>query len=102
LFRVLLIMYSKLRGCVQVSTTKTTEYFKCIISTRQWDITSTTMINLYINELSPFLRNKGHHGIFITDQIPDIICILFADDVANCADTAIELQFQLNSISEFF
>jgi hypothetical protein len=59
------------------------------------------MFNLYINELFPFLRNKGHRGIFITDQIPDIKCILFADDVANCADTAIELQSQLNSISEF-
>jgi hypothetical protein len=56
------------------------------------------MFNLYINELSPFLRHKGHRGIFTTDQIPDIIRILFADDVANCADTAIELQSQLNSI----
>ena len=36
----------------------------------------------------------------MTNQIHDIICVLFADDVANCAETAIELQLQLNSISE--
>jgi hypothetical protein len=51
--------------------------------------------------LSTFLRNAGHRGIFITEQIHDIICILFADDVACCADTAAELQSQLNSINEF-
>jgi hypothetical protein len=94
-------MYSKLSECVQVSTTKTTEYFKCSINTRQRDATRTIMYNLYINELSSFLHNKGHLGIFITDQIPDNISILFADDVENCADNAFELQSQINSISEF-
>ena len=31
----------------------------------------------------------------MTEDIEDVICILFAVDVANCADTAINLQ--LNS-----
>jgi hypothetical protein len=90
-------MYSKLHGCVQVSAIKTTEYFKCYKGTRQGDVTNMIMFNLYMIEVSPFLHNKGHRGVFITDQIPDIICILFANDVANCADTGT----QLNSISEF-
>ena len=65
------------------------------------DVSSTIIFNLYINELSPFLRAKGHRGVFVTENITDIICFLFADDIANCVDTAIELQSQLNSISEF-
>ena len=59
------------------------------------------MFNLYKNELSPFLRSKENGGLFITNEIPNIICTLFADDVANSADNTIELQSQLNSISEF-
>ena len=58
------------------------------------------MFNLYINELTPFLRSKGHGSIFINDENPNIICILLADDIANSADTAIELQLNesLNSV----
>jgi hypothetical protein len=62
LFRVLLSIYSKLRGCVQINTAKTTEYFTCTIGPRQGDVTSTIKFNLYINELPPFIRNKGHYG----------------------------------------
>ena len=80
---------------------KYTNPFKRNIGTRQGDITSTILFNLYINELCPFLRQRGHRGIFVNDRISDIICVLFADDVANCADTDINLQLQLNSIAEF-
>ena len=51
--------------------------------------------------MSRLLRERTHRGIFITDEIPDILCVLFADDVAHCSDTVIELQRQLNSIHDF-
>lgn len=101
LFKILISMYSNLRGAVKVGDGKLSQSFHCNVGTRQGDVTSTIIFNLYINELSSFLRSKGHRGIFITEQIADIICILFADDVANCADTAVELQSQLNSIAQF-
>ena len=31
----------------------------------------------------------------------DIVCLMFADDVANCSDTVINLQNQLNIINQF-
>ena len=68
------------------------------VGSKQGDVTSTFIFNLYINELSRLLRERNHRGISITDEIPDIFCVLFADDVANCSDTVIELQRQLNSI----
>ena len=37
----------------------------------------------------------------MTETTPDVLCLLFADDIANCADTAINLQSQINTISEF-
>ena len=60
------------------------------LQARPGDVTSSVIFNLYINELAPFFRIEGHRGNFITEQISDIISILFVDDVANCAETAIE------------
>jgi hypothetical protein len=42
---------------------------------------------IFINELSILLRQHCGTGIFITNGIPDILCLMFADDVANCAET---------------
>ena len=64
-------------------------------------MSSTIIFNLYINELPNFLESKGHKGIFITDKIPEMLCMMYADDVVICAETAVELQRQLNSISDF-
>jgi len=75
--------------------------FACNIGTRQGDLSSPIIFNLFINELCTYIRSKCRNGIFITEDIPDIFCILFADDVANCADTANNLQCQLNHISDF-
>ena len=44
---------------------------------------------LFIDELSVRLRENCGSGIFITNDIPDIFCLMFADDVAGCAETAI-------------
>ena len=101
IFCVLISMYTNLHASVRIDHGKVTKPFHCNVGTRQGDVSSTIIFNLYINELSRFLRLKGHRGIFVTNQIQDIICILFADDVANCAETAVELQMQLNSIAEF-
>jgi len=59
------------------------------------------IFSLYINDLCSYLREHWDHGIFITAKIPNNMCLLLADDVANCADTARNLQLQLNCISDF-
>jgi hypothetical protein len=47
------------------------------------------------------LRDKCNSGILITQEIHDIVCLMFADDVASCAETAVKLQQQLNVVDEF-
>ena len=104
--RILKAMYSNLQSCVKVSNNNhsaaksfaITDMFPCNIGTRQGDTTSSTIFALFIDELSALLRQNCGTGIFITNGIPDIICLMFADDIANCAETAIKLQNQLNFI----
>ena len=98
--RILKSMYSCLESCVKVSN-GTTGYFPCNIGTRQGDKTSSTIFALFIDELSVMLRENCHTGIFITNEIPHILCLLFADDVANCAETASKLQQQINIVELF-
>jgi len=52
------------------------------------------------NDLVSHLRQTSN-GVFITNGIPDILCILFADEVACGADTVDNLQLQLNAISDY-
>ena len=84
--RVLKCMYSNLNSCVKTPI-GITEFFSSNIGTRQGDKSSLTIFILFINELSTLLRQTCRSGIFITNDIPDIICLMFADDVANCAET---------------
>ena len=47
------------------------------------------------------LRDACDSGIYITNEIHDIICLMFADDIASCAETAIRLQHHLNTVDKF-
>ena len=47
------------------------------------------------------LREGNINGIFVTENISDIICLMFADDIANCSDTVANLQKRLNIINQF-
>ena len=87
----------KMKNCSYI----TSSYLPCNIGTRQGDVTSTTIFSLFINELSDMLRQTCNSGIFITDEIPDIICLMYADDIANCAETTLKLQQQINVIDTF-
>ena len=42
-----------------------------------------------------------HQWNYISSYIPHILCLMYADDVANCADTVVNFQKQLNVIDEF-
>ena len=51
--------------------------------------------------MATLLQEKCNSGIFINNTIPEIVCLIFADDIANCAETVIRLQQQLNIIDKF-
>ena len=83
-------MYSNLKANLRISD-KITSPFLCNIGTRQGDISSPLIFNLFIQEL-PTLIRENCPGIYITDEISPIPCLLYADDVAHCAGTVNNLQ----------
>lgn len=99
---VLSSMYKNLHSCVRTTLSgSTTDYFPCNIGTRQGDVCSPIIFSLFINELNSMLRSNCTVGIFIDNSISDVMCLMFADDVANCAETVINLQRQINVIDQF-
>ena len=97
LLNVFISMYSKTKACVR-TTNGLTESFSCNIGTRQGDKSSPILFSLYLCTL---LRERCGSGVFITNDISDILCLLFADDVTHVAETASKLQIQLNVLHEF-
>ena len=93
-------MYSQLKSCVKVNN-GLTHFFDCHIGTRQGCVSSPIIFSLFINDLISYLRTECDWGIFVTDQIEDIIGLLFADDVASFSDTIVRLQHQINCKHRF-
>ena len=78
-----------------------TEYFDCFVGTRQGCIGSPKIFSLYINDLVSFLESRCNHGIFVTNEIPDVLTLMFADDVASFSDTVACLQKLIDLIAQF-
>ena len=93
-------MYSKILSCVKTER-GLTESFRCNVGTRQGDCSSRTIFSLFIYQLCTKLREGCRNEIFINKNMQDIVCLMFADDIANCSDTVINLQNQLNIINHF-
>ena len=93
-------LYSKLKSCVKLNG-GLTEYFDCCIGTRQGCIGSPKIFSLFINDLVLFLESKCNYGIFVTNEIPDVLTLMFADDVACFSDTVVRLQKLIDLIAEF-
>ena len=90
-------MYGKLSACVKTDN-GLTSYCPCHIGTRQGCVSSPIIFTLFINDLVTLMRENSRNGIFITQDVPEILCLLFADDVAGCAESAASLQRQLDII----
>ena len=56
---------------------------------------------LFIDLLCDKLRAGCKNGIFKTENVPDVFCFMFADDVSYCSDTIVKLQQQLNIVDAF-
>jgi len=93
-------MYKQLKSCVKVRN-GLTGFFQCEKATKQGCVSSSIIFTLFINDLVKYISDKCHNGIFLTEQINNIHAILFADDVASCADTVVNLQNQINCVSDF-
>ena len=93
-------MYSQLKSCVKVKNSLS-HFFECCIGTRQGCLSSPIIFALFINDLIAYLRAESDRGIFISNDIEDLIALMFADDVACFSDTIVRLQRLINLIEKF-
>ena len=93
-------MYLQLKSCVKTDD-GLTNFFKCTLGTRQGCTGSPIIFSLFINDLISFLNKSCEHGIFVSDEIDELLALLFADDVSSFNDTVIRLQRQMKSIEYF-
>ena len=73
-------------------------------------MTSPFMFILFINEMITLFNNSNCQGIYIDEQIPNVISILhtvyyikyiIADDIANVTDTVGRLQKHIDNLQSF-
>ena len=93
-------LYGQLKSCVKVDDTLT-EYFRCTVGTRQGCVASPQIFSIFINDLINYVNQSSGRGIFVSNAIRELNCLLFADDVSSFSDTIIQLQRQIDYISEF-
>ena len=89
--RIFQSMYSQLKSCVKIDDSLT-KFFECSIGTRQGCVSSPIIFSLFINDLVAYLRSETDHGIFVSNDIEDLLALMFADDVSCFSDTVIRLQ----------
>ena len=90
-------MEKQLKSCVKIENSLS-EFFKCTIGTMQGCISSPIIFCLFINDLVAECNNRG--GIFITNDIEDILALMFADDVSCFSDTVIRLKKMVDLIGK--
>ena len=71
------------------------------MGTRQGCMLSPFMFIMYIDTLVKMLNDAECSGIFVNETLPNLLLLMYADDIALCADTVGRLQKQINVLEEF-
>ena len=99
LLKTLQSMYKKLQSSVQV-TNGITQYFKCENGTRQGCMISSSLFVLFLNELYEMFEQECQ-GRYISEMVPNLTSLFYADDIANISDSIGRLQKQLNILARY-
>ena len=92
-------MYSQLKSCVRIDDSLT-KFFECSIGTRQGCVSSPIIFSLFINDLAVILKSETGHGIFVSNDIEDLLALMFANDASCFSDTVIRLQRLIDLIEK--
>ena len=79
-------IYKNNNSCVKVGESYTS-CFSCLKGTQQGGKCSPQVFNLFINDICSHLNNDKTCGIFVSNNIPNIGSLLYADDVASPNDS---------------
>ena len=93
-------MYGKLKTCIRTPD-ELTEFFTCLLGTRQGCMLSSFLFALYIEELLQMLKSAGCKGINIDEIADNVMALLFADDVAMCIETVGRLREMIRVLEDF-
>ena len=100
IINVIRSLYSNLKSCLKVPY-GLTEYFACVVGTRQGCMISPFLFILYLNELVRLLRDYQCPSIRIDNDFPDFSMLMYADDIALCNDTVGRLQRSIDILGIF-
>ena len=98
--QVLKSMYSQLSSCVR-NQNSISDFFPCNLGTRQGCMLSPLLFIMFIGEFSELLEKTECKGIYVDEALPNVMQLLFADDVVNFADTILNLQNQIKLLEKF-
>ena len=108
MYNTILNLYNGIKSNI-VYNGNTSDYFSCNTGVRQGENLSPMLFALYLNDLESFLNKQNLVGLkTISDEIEvklnlylKLFILLYADDTAILADSADDLQKQLNSFQEY-
>ena len=98
--RIFKTMYGQLNCKIKINDILLNP-FQCKRCTRQGCGSSPVIFDVFINDLVEYLRLECNRGVFVSNDIEDILALLFANDVSCFADTVFNLPKQLDSIHKF-
>ena len=93
-------MYKNLKSCV-LTEEGLTDLFETVVGTRQGCRLSPFLFNIYLNELLEECKNNRCEGVFVNEDFPNVMLLLYADDAIQGTDTVGRLQKLLNTLSEY-
>ena len=97
---VLRAMYSQLKTSV-LTAAGVSSAFVSSMGTRQGCLLSPLLFILYLNGLSDLCHSLGCQGVYISEEFPNVLSLLYADDLADCADTPGRLQKVIDAIVQY-
>ena len=78
-----------------------TEWFKCVIGTRQGCMLSLLLFAPYLNAFIELLVSEMCRGIFVSECFTNVNILLYADDLVLCSDTGGGLLKQLEVLERY-
>ena len=95
---VFMDMYKQSSSCV-LTPEGLSEFFTNSVGTRQGCLLSPIFFVLYLNSFIEMCKTLN--GVYINEDFPNLNGLLYADDLAELADTVGRLQALLNCLQEF-
>ena len=84
-------MYRSVKACVRTND-GLTDFFNCPIGLKQGCLASPILISVFINELAAEVENSNLRGVQLLPDVPEILMLMFIDDLNLISDTIIGLQ----------